>query len=153
MKEEIEQQIPPSDYSAKRLYPDKSISQYSSREIGVEGEHIACIYLQRQGYKIIDKNWRSKFGEVDIIAYDPDGVCVLIEVKTRRTMSCDTDSAPELAVTFKKQEKYRKLAMSYFSFHPELKTLRFDVIAVNILANDKAHVHHLISAYACDEYV
>lgn len=58
----------------------------NTKEIGDIGEEKAAQYLEKHGYKILDRNYRCRFGEIDIIAKDRDYI-VFIEVKTRRDIS------------------------------------------------------------------
>lgn len=76
---------------------------------GKIGEEIAGDYLEHQGYQIIDSNFRTRFGEIDIIARDGD-VWVFVEVKARRGISF---GLPEEAVTFRKQNKIVRQALAY----------------------------------------
>jgi putative endonuclease len=61
-----------------------------NRELGLAGEKAACVYLKRNGYRIISRNYRSPFGEIDIVAFR-EGVLVFCEVKTRS--GCDLEEA------------------------------------------------------------
>ncbi len=91
---------------------------------GVLGEKSAELYLKRKGYKIEARNYRCKYGELDIVARD--GSCIVItEVKTRKSHAY---GAPAEFVTLKKQEKLRRAAMDYVGY--EETEMRFDVIEV-----------------------
>lgn len=117
------------------------------KEYGNWGENFACNYLKKQGYKVIDKNYSKKSGEIDIIAIetkkarkkseeyskmskliqDEDVLC-FIEVKSRNR----TDyGMPNEAVDFTKQKKYYDLSFSYMQEH-KIKEFqyRFDIIEV-----------------------
>ncbi len=95
--------------------------------LGRLGENKAYRYLRKKGYKIIEKNYVTKFGEVDLIGLYGDFL-VFIEVKTRTT---HTYGEAMEAVDSKKQERYRKTANYYYLYHTD-KSLqpRFDVIEV-----------------------
>lgn len=102
------------------------------------GEEHAAHHLKRLGYRIIERNWRSgKYGELDIIARDPDGVYVFIEVKTRRTTD-ENGNRLDIgfqAVTGIKQHKVVRLALRYLSSRfltVETVQCRFDVIVVHL---------------------
>ena len=126
------------------------LEEMSSRQIGEKGEEIAAKYLIKRGYKIIQTNWTCQIGEVDIVAQDGDNV-VLVEVKTRRVLNKDDSIMPELAVNRAKQEKYRTLALMYAALHPALISIRFDVVAINLVAPSTASLRHLIGAFSWDE--
>ena len=126
------------------------LEEMSSRQIGEKGEEIAAKYLIKRGYKIIQTNWTCQIGEVDIVAQDGDNV-VLVEVKTRRILNKDDSIMPELAVNKAKQEKYRTLALMYAALHPALISIRFDVVAINLVAPSTASLRHLIGAFSWDE--
>ena len=95
--------------------------------LGSKGEKIAEKYLKKQGYAILEKNYKTHYGEADLIA-SKDGVIVFIEVKTR---SGDEFGAPSEAVTKKKQEKYFKVATEYLMRKDKMDALcRFDVVEI-----------------------
>jgi putative endonuclease len=105
----------------------------SNRTIGQAGESAAADYLQRTGYIIVDKNYRTRMGEIDIIAYDGP-VLAFIEVKSRRSMRFGT---PAEAVSLRKQRKLIALALQYISNKkPSYKSMRFDVVEV-VLENGR----------------
>jgi len=104
----------------------------SSKEIGQLGEEAAKKHLQRIGYRIIDTNFSSRMGEIDIIAYD-DTVLAFIEVKARKNTRYGT---PGQAVDWKKQKKIYKAAMTYLSRNKLFyNQVRFDVIEIIIKEN------------------
>lgn len=91
-------------------------------------------------------NWRSRFGEIDIIALDPRGIMVFVEVKTRRTTRFGT---PQEAVDGHKREAVRHTALQWLSDEGqrvEHHGVRFDVLAVR-LAGDKVRCSHIRSAF------
>ena len=91
---------------------------------GVLGEQSAAVYLERKGFKIEEKNFRCKYGELDIVARD--GSCIVVaEVKTRNSYAY---GYPAEFVTPKKQERLRRAAMEYVGYK-EVE-MRFDVIEV-----------------------
>jgi len=95
---------------------------------GREGEKLAASYLKSQGYKIIEKNFKKRYGEIDIIALDKD-ILVFIEVKTRWSKKY---GLPEEAVTPWKLRSVIKTAQYYKMIHPELpEAMRIDVVAVD----------------------
>ncbi|MBC7196082.1 MAG: YraN family protein, partial [Deferribacterales bacterium] len=101
---------------------------------GKKGEELALNFLENNGYKLIEKNFKSKFGEIDLIMKDGE-VIVFVEVKYR--LSEDYGS-PKDAVTYEKMKKIIKTA-EYFIVKNNLNSLyRFDV--VSILKNNIEHV-------------
>ena len=96
-----------------------------AQETGRLGEREAARYLRRLGYKLIDLNYRCRYGEIDIVAQD-GGTVVFVEVKLRRDRAF-ADAAQ--AVGPSKQEKLRKTALLWLSEHGE-QPARFDVIEV-----------------------
>ena len=94
--------------------------------LGKKGEKLATDYLKKQGYKILKRNYKTPFGEADIIAQDKDEV-VFVEVKTRIG---DKYGTPREAVTKTKQQRYYKIAECYWLKTGEEPNARFDVIEV-----------------------
>lgn len=97
--------------------------------IGRLGETYAADYLVRQGYEILEKNYRKQCGEVDIIARDR-GALVFIEVKTRRS---SLYGSPHDAVDQRKQRQLSKIAQEYLvSRRLQDIVARFDVLGVTL---------------------
>lgn len=94
------------------------------REIGQAGENAACVYLSKKGYLIENRNFRTNFGEIDIIAADSNGCRVFVEVKTRK--SRNFGNASEF-VDYRKQDRVRRTALAYCGGETYM---RFDVIEV-----------------------
>jgi putative endonuclease len=114
------------------------------KRLGERGEDAAAAFLERTGMTIIERNWRCPAGEVDIIALD-DNELVLVEVKTRRTVQRGT---PEEAVTPAKQKRYAKLATAYIQYAGVADVgIRFDVITLLVLAEDRALLRHHRAAF------
>jgi putative endonuclease len=103
-------------------------------EFGRSAEAMAAAYLKRHGFKLLEKNYRTEFGEIDLIAKDNDTL-VFIEVKARRSLSF---GSPKDAVSFRKQQRISMAALVYLRRNQKINTrIRFDVIAVY---TRKAHV-------------
>ncbi len=99
-----------------------------SQQFGEKGESIAVNCLKKQGYRIIELNYRTKLGEIDIIAKQ-GGSLVFIEVKARKSSRF---GRPELAVTPKKQRKISMVALYYLKSTKQSNAkARFDVVAIN----------------------
>ncbi len=109
----------------------------SNVEIGRIGEDIAEYFLSKKGYKIIERNYRKRFGEIDIIAND-GGCTVFVEVKTRNSIQF---GYPSQAVDSRKMKKIIKTANCYIAengiFDGEF---RFDVIEVYIASKKINHI-------------
>ncbi len=118
-----------------------------SKRLGERGEDAAVAYLQRTGFTIVERNWRCPSGEIDIIALDAD-VLVLCEVKTRKGVAKGT---PEDAVTPAKQKRYKRLAAAYVQFAGlDAVQIRFDVITLLVLAEDRALLRHHRAAFVAE---
>ena len=112
--------------------------------VGTSGEELAAAFLQRSGLKIIERNFRCKGGEVDIVAKDGD-TFVFVEVKTRKTL---TYGPPQLAVTPFKQRQISKAALTWLARnqlhdHPA----RFDVIAIILESSYRHQLEHISNAF------
>ena len=100
------------------------------RQTGESGETIAVKFLKKNGYKIIERNYRCKLGEIDIIAQE-SRVLAFVEVKTRRT---DEFGGPKWAVTPQKQRKISMVALNYLKETEQMgRKARFDVVAIRML--------------------
>ena len=95
------------------------------QKIGEWGEGVASEFLEKKDYKVIARNFRTPYGEIDIIA-EKDGFIFFVEVKTRTTKSF---GPPEISVTPRKQEHMLAAAEYYVQKH-EIDHWQIDVIAV-----------------------
>ena len=129
--------------------PRASIDDISPQELGEEGERIAAACLERMGYEIVRRNWHCFAGEADIVCRRDDEH-VLVEVKTRLVTGRNRDPWPELAVDARKRERYRVMAELYLQELEVPATVRFDVIAVNVVGEGVAKVRYLEGAFECD---
>ena len=120
--------ISPSLAEVFLLFFKQSDNKPDSRiTTGKHGEELAVRYLEEQGYAIIERNYRLRIGEIDIIARDGE-VLVFIEVKTRRS---NRFGSPFEAVDFRKQQQIIRVARMYLARHGcENCAVRFDVVAV-----------------------
>lgn len=97
---------------------------------GKEGEKIAADFLKKNGYRIIDKNFRCPLGEIDIVAREKSAI-VFVEVKTRQSSKL---GYPEQAVGIRKQKKMSQLALWYLQKRKLADiSARFDVVAITML--------------------
>ncbi len=137
-------------------------------QIGKIGEDIACKYLQDKGYTIIERNFRKKWGELDIIAKDPANVLVFIEVKTLQYYSKQAmrqlvvsrvkslphcrihpeiteGLLPEENLSVAKCKKLKRTASLYAGKNEKLitdKGWRIDLIAITLLADKHPLINH-----------
>lgn len=116
-------------------------------EIGRRGEEAAVDFLKRRGYKIIEKNYKNKLGEIDIIAKDGDTLC-FIEVKTRTNFKF---GFPQEAITTFKQKKINKVALSYLKQYNLLNiSSRFDIISVVLNNKQKFDIEIIKDAFSSE---
>ncbi len=128
--------------------PQLSAERVSTNNIstGNRGEEIAANFLIARGYRIIERNFRCKGGEVDIITRDPiDKSLIFVEVKTRRSLSY---GVPQLAVTPFKQRQISKAALTWLSKNRLHDTnARFDVIAILLHTDGRHQIEHIQNAF------
>lgn len=110
---------------------------------GSEGENIACEFLERNGYTVKERNYHSRYGEIDIIA-EKDGFIVFVEVKRRKKNS---RVSPFEAVSYSKQNKIISTAVLYLQEKDSLLQPRFDVISVTDCENGEYKTEHIESAF------
>ena len=113
------------------------------QKFGKQGEALAVRRLKKAGYKIIETNYRTRLGEIDIIAKDKDTI-VFIEVKTRTSVHF---GSPKWAVTPKKQKKISMVALYYLkATNQSAVRARFDVVTI-ISNRDKPQVEIIKNAF------
>jgi len=113
------------------------------QKFGQYGEALATRYLKKQGYKILCVNYRTPFGEIDIIAKDNDAI-VFVEVKSRTTWAY---GGPKYAVTPAKRKKISINALHYLKSTDQMNVkARFDVVTI-FSANCKADVEIIKNAF------
>ncbi len=113
------------------------------QKFGEQGEALAVRRLKKEGYKIIETNYRTRLGEIDIIAKDKDTI-VFVEVKTRHSVQF---GSPKWAVTPQKQKKISMVALYYLkATDQDTAKARFDVVAV-ISNRDKPRIEIIKNAF------
>ena len=112
------------------FFARQSDSKSNSRiGTGQTGEDLAVCYLENQGYTIVERNYRMRIGEIDIIARDGEYL-VFVEVKTRRSSRF---GSPFEAIDFRKQQQVSKVALAFMTQQRCGEVpVRFDVIAVHL---------------------
>jgi len=120
-------------------------------ELCKKGEALAGKLLKKRGYKILKRNYVSKYGEIDIVAYDK-GTISFVEVKTRQS---ENYGPPELAVTKEKRKRIIRTALHYLSKnHIEEIDCRFDVVSILFKENDnKPDIELFERAFTADGVV
>jgi putative endonuclease len=130
-------------------------------ETGAFGEDVACKYLKGRGYKIIERNFRRKWGELDIIVKHKDGTLVFIEVKTMRQINGELGNegggkniavlSPEDNLTKSKLIKLQRTAALYAGEHEKLvldkRGWRIDLIAILLTNNEKDGERYSLKHY------
>jgi putative endonuclease len=113
------------------------------KELGKKGEEVALRFLKKRGYRIVEKNYVCKMGEMDIVAKEKDTL-VFIEVKTRTSTHF---GPPQLAVNFWKQRQLSKVALNYLN-EKKLQDMksRFDVVAI-LLGQEKEKIELIKDAF------
>jgi putative endonuclease len=114
-------------------FPSVAVMSSDLRQhLGRLGEDLALEHLERLGYRLVDRNYRTRFGELDLIVSD-EATIVFVEVKARR-VSASAGSAVE-AVPPRKQRQVRGMAAAWLverTDRPRSRDLRFDVVAVTV---------------------
>ena len=122
----------------------------STDKIGPRGERLAAKFLKRLGYRILRRNWNSKFGEIDLIARDGDEV-VFVEVKTRASRAWGD---PEEAVTPAKRRKLSRTAVEFVERHRLREyPLRFDIVAIVLPKDGDPEFEHFKDAFTISKSV
>lgn len=113
----------------------------NNRDFGAYGEEIAVSFLMEQGYEIIEQNFRTRFGEIDIIASEDDTL-VFIEVKTRHSKRF---GEPITALTTKKIRQVIQMSQAYMLLNNQeirqYKRIRVDAIGILLTKTQPEIVH------------
>ena len=119
--------------------------RFWNKLFGDRGERAAAKFLKRQGYRIVQRNYSTPWGEIDLVALDGNTI-VFVEVKTRASLIA---GRPEEAVTLEKQKTLTRMALSYLKKYKLLECpARFDVVAI-IWPDDNSppEIRHLRNAF------
>ena len=111
-------------------------------KLGKDGELIAFMVLQRDGFAILETNWRFQKAEVDIIA-QKDGFLIFIEVKTRGSKKFGN---PSDSIDKKKISLYKDAVEGYLEQYPSELEVRFDVVDI-IIGKDETEIEHTPNAF------
>jgi putative endonuclease len=117
------------------------MTTFTRSQIGALGEQLAVEHLSSLGLRIVVRNWRCRYGELDVIAADADGTVVFVEVKTR---TGDGFGGWEYAVTPVKVRRIRRLAGIWLAGQDQSwAAIRIDVIGVRIGRQRTPEITHL----------
>ncbi|KKP35886.1 MAG: hypothetical protein UR26_C0002G0188 [candidate division TM6 bacterium GW2011_GWF2_32_72] len=118
-----------------------------TKSLGNKGEAETATWLQKQGFKVIEQNYRKRFGEIDIIATKKD-LIVFVEVKARK----NSFFSMSLLVTPSKQKKIIKTAKDFLSKHDfQNKSIRFDIALLDYSASKSEQIKYISNAFCGSE--
>ncbi|MBI1301268.1 MAG: YraN family protein [Alphaproteobacteria bacterium] len=124
------------------------LPKLTNHEKGMRAEDAAVDFLQNQKYDILERRYKTKFGEIDLIAKHKakEETLCFIEVKTRKTVKDGLES-----ITLRTQKRIQQSALFFLSQHPELNdmSMRFDIIVIAQGVDGKFEITHLDNAWAC----
>ena len=116
----------------------------SKQQLGVRGEDLACAELERQGMQVLERNWRCRLGEIDIVAAEVGEAgltLVFCEVKCRSGLGF---GHPLEAITFTKMRTLRQLAALWVrEHHVKASTIRLDAIGVVLVSGEPPSLTHV----------
>ncbi len=100
------------------------------KNLGDSGERVAALFLEQRGYKIVERNYRTRSGEIDLVAEDADGLA-FVEVRTRRGGGMNV---PEESLTPRKRERLISMAQEFLSQREEFaeRAWRIDFVAIEL---------------------
>ncbi|MBI5560546.1 MAG: YraN family protein [Deltaproteobacteria bacterium] len=118
------------------------------RDIGMAGEEEAVGVLKKKGFKVMERNLRNRFGEIDIIAKD-GGTVVFVEVKTRTNLSF---GLPKDSLDARKKRHMVAASLDYLSRNPALREcpVRFDCVGIEFSEGGGFSVEHIENAFEAD---
>lgn len=117
---------------------------HQNATLGSRGEELAASFLERNGFTIVERNFRCKGGEVDIVARDGNTI-VFVEVKSRKSLAY---GVPQEAVTPFKQRQISKAALTWLARHHKIDSpARFDVIALLLDSSYSHRIEHIRNAF------
>ncbi len=118
-------------------------SPTKKQTLGKQGEDIAAQYLVRNGFKVIERNFKRPYGEIDVVCRETGGLLVIVEVKT--VAGEDPWVTAEEQMTSHKMEKFKRIASLYANNYLKNKndsvSFRLDLITINIIS-EKAYLRH-----------
>lgn len=112
-------------------------------DLGRWGEEVATRFLVEKGYRIVERNWKDKHKDLDIIAVDAEYL-VIVEVKTRKN---DSLVPPELAVDYRKIKNITLATNKYVKMNRIDLPIRFDIIAISGTCDENCSIEHIEDAF------
>jgi putative endonuclease len=123
---------------------DSVREKQDKQAFGKEGEAAAAAFLQNRGYAVLSRNFRTRTGEIDLIACK-NNTLVFVEVKTRRNQAF---GLPFESVNHQKQVKIRKTALAYLASQAHaFQNYRFDVISIMPIQVGNWQIDHIVNAF------
>lgn len=114
------------------------------KKLGAWGEELACVYLREKSYQLLEKNYHTQHGEIDLIMKSGDQL-IAVEVKTRRSTSF---GEAEHSITRKKYLALQAAMNSYLESNPDLgPDWQLDIIVIENLSRDKTDIIHYENIY------
>lgn len=114
-----------------------------NKNTGSKGEQMAAVYLEQNGFSIIERNWRFRHWEVDIIASKNDRLH-FFEVKTRTSGKY---GKPEESMSYNKMKALKNAAEEYQYQNPQWKYLQFDVLAISLYKDEPVEYFYIEDVY------
>lgn len=127
------------DSEKVRIFASKTDKMATHNDMGKWGEDLAEAYLERRGYTIVERDWKSGRRDIDIIALDND-VVVFVEVKTRRNRLF---GEPEDAIDYRKRQNLQQAINHYVKFRNIRQEIRFDIISVVGTIGTEPDIQHI----------
>jgi len=115
----------------------------NNKNTGSKGEEMASVYLEQNGFKIIERNWRFRHWEVDIIA-SRNNRLHFFEIKTRTSAKY---GRPEESIGYKKMKNLKNAAEECQYQHPEWKYVQFDVLAISMYNDEPVEFFYIEDVY------
>lgn len=132
--------------SGRTLLDELHGAELTPKRLGVWGERYARAWLEHRGWTTLSTNWRTRYGELDLVMLDPSRILVFMEVKTRRTSAY---GLPQEAVNAHKRLTLRRAGVQWLldpAHHTAHGGVRFDVLAITV-AHSTPTVLHIQEAF------
>jgi len=122
---------------------NRALGAGNNRALGARGEDLAAAHLEQTGLRIVCRNWRCRYGELDLVVRDGP-IVAFVEVKTRTGRGF---GLPAESVTFAKQARIRRLAGIWLAEQPGWVDVRFDVVSVLLEPERSPVIEHLRAVF------
>lgn len=147
--------IPTTDGICEPSRPSERIAHamrnpaLTPKQFGRLGERYVAAVFEERGWRTLSTNWRTRYGEIDIVMLSPEHMVVFIEVKSRRCGQMSLFGLPQEAVTTTKQRNLRRACTAWLLDRRNRiahRGIRFDVATV-VLESDRPTMHHIPGAF------